>query len=441
MDTLIDALLHDATPAQIAGIPLPESHLAACLHREDEGMFSPDDKQPDVTRSIHVEEVPMPELAPDEVLVAVFASAINFNTVWSAMFRPASTFSFLDYQAKSSEWAARHATDRHVIGSDAAGIIVRKGASVRHWEIGDKVVVSATYTDEQQPGAHADGMLAPSQLAWGYETNFGALSHFAVARATTLLPKPAHLSWEEAASNTLCGMTAYRMLVSERGGAMKQGDVVLVWGASGGLGAYAVQLVKNGGGIAVGVVGSESKRKLAEQLGCDAVINRQELGPETGGIASWRKLGRLIRDQVGEDPHIVFEHVGQETFGASVYVARRGGKVVTCGSSSGYQHSFDNRFLWMKLKRIIGSHGANYQEAWEFNRLVSLGHVVPTLSKVYPLGRTAEATRSVQLNKHVGKVGVLCLAPEEHLGIDNRELREKVGEDRLSLFRRYADAG
>jgi crotonyl-CoA reductase len=212
--------------------------------------------------------------------------------------------------------------------------------------------------------------------------------------------------------------------------------VVLLWGATGGLGGYGVQLVRNGGGIPVGVVGSQEKAELLRRMGCPYVVDRSQLD---GGLADekgWRRLGAEIRRQVGEDPAIVFEHTGRETFGASVYVARRGGAVVTCGSSSGYAHEYDNRHLWMKLKRIIGSHGANYQECHEVNRLISLGMVHPTLSAVYPLEGAAEAARAVQLNQHVGKVGVLALAPSEDLGIEDHALRARIGEDRLRLFRR-----
>jgi crotonyl-CoA reductase len=155
----------------------------------------------------------------------------------------------------------------------------------------------------------------------------------------------------------------------------------------------------------------------------------------------WRALGAAIRKQVGEDPHVVFEHVGKETFGASVFVARRGGSVVTCGSSTGYAHNYDNRHLWMRVKRIIGSHGANYQESVEANRLLELGIVVPTLSRVYPFAEVGEATRAVQRNEHEGKVGVLCLAPEEGLGVEDPLLREQIGEDRLRLFRDHHVSG
>jgi crotonyl-CoA reductase len=107
---------------------------------------------------------------------------------------------------------------------------------------------------------------------------------------------------------------------------------------------------------------------------------------------------------------------------------------VTCGSSTGYQHEFDNRYLWMKLKRIVGSHGANWQESWEATRLISQGAIVPALSRVYPLEQVAEAARLVQLNRHVGKIGVLCLAEREGLGVEDPERRASIGE-RLTLFR------
>jgi crotonyl-CoA reductase len=168
------------------------------------------------------------------------------------------------------------------------------------------------------------------------------------------------------------------------------------------------------------------------------VIDRSALPMGPGGMrdpATWRALGKQIRARAGEDPHIVFEYTGAETFGASVYLARTGGTVVTCGSSSGYEHQYDNRYLWMRLKRIVGSHGANYQEAWEVNRLFGLGLLTPTLSRVYPLDQVGEATRAVQRNEHVGKVGVLCLAPEPGLGVTDPARRAEVGEDRLRLFR------
>lgn len=395
----------------------------------------------DVRSSIRVGEVPMPELAPDEVLLKVMASAINYNTVWSAMFEPIPTFRFLEALGRRGGWDARHDRPYHVIGSDAAGVIVALGSGVRHWSIGDRVVVYPCVIDSQDPASQEDGMLAADQRAWGFETNFGGLAHYTIVKATQLIPKPRHLTWEEAACNTTCAMSSYRMLVSANGAQLKQGDLVLVWGASGGLGAYAIQFIRNGGAIAIGVVGTAEKAAPLERLGCDLILRRDELGLDgLGEVEMGKRVGTEIRRHFGEDPHIVFEHVGRETFGASVYIARRGGTVVTCGSSTGYLHQYDNRRLWMRLKRVIGSHAANWQEAWESNRLIAQGKILPALSKVYRLEQVADAVREVQLNRHAGKVGVLCLAEREGLGIEDPELRASIGEDRLRIFRDFAAA-
>ena len=437
MSELAEAVVNGADADKLAALPLPPTYRAAYLRRDEVDMFAGHTDK-DVRRSLHVGEVPMPDPAPDEAVIAVMAAGINYNTVWSAMFEPLPTFDFLARLGGEGAWGARHDLPRHVIGSDASGVVVRVGTGVRRWSVGDQVVVSPLHVDEQEPAVQDDAMLATAQRAWGFETNFGALGHFALVKASQLLPKPAHLTWEEAACTTLCAATAYRMLVSPHGARMKQGDVVLIWGATGGLGGFASQLVRNGGGIAVGVVSSPEKARVARELGCEVVLDRTELGltgPDLGGPDGWRRLGRAVRQGAGEDPHIVFDYVGRQTFGASVYVARRGGAVVTCGSSSGYEHVYDNRHLWMRLKRIVGSHGANQQEAWETNRLIERGMLVPTLSRVFPLEHAAEATRRVQLNEHLGKVGVLCLAPREGLGVVDHELRERVGEDRLRLLR------
>ncbi len=438
MNVVSEAAPADAQIERLLSREPPSTYLAAHLARADEGIFG-DRADRDVRRSIRVGEVPLPRLAPDEVLLAVMASAINYNTVWSAMFEPIPTFRFLERLGRQGGWEARHDLPHHVIGSDAAGVVVRMGEAVRKWSVGDRVVVYPCAIDHQDPLSQVDGMLAEDQRAWGFETNFGGLAHFAVVKANQLIPKPRHLTWEEAACNTLCAMTAYRMLVSPHGARMKQGDAVLVWGATGGLGAYAIQMIRNGGGCAIGVVSSEGKARLLEELGCDLVLRRDELGLDgLGEVEMGKRVGGEVRRHLGEDPQIVFEHVGRETFGASVYLVRRGGAVVTCGSSTGYMHEYDNRRLWMKLKRVIGSHAANWHEAWEANRLIAQGRIMPALSKVYPLERAGEAAREVQLNRHVGKVGVLCLAEREGLGVEDPQLRASIGEERLRLFRELA---
>lgn len=225
---------------------------------------------------------------------------------------------------------------------------------------------------------------------------------------------------------------------------MKQGDVVLIWGATGGIGAYATQYVLNGGGIPVGVVSSPDKAKILREMGCEAIIDRKAADykfwneDNTHNESEWRRLGGDIRSLVGEDPDIVFEHPGRSTFGASMFVVKKGGTVTTCAATSGYMLEFDNRFFWMRLKKLVGSHFANYREAWEANRLISKGMIQPVLSQVFTLENTGEAAYQVHRNMHEGKIGVLCLAPGEGMGIDNSALRAKIGEKKISLFRRSA---
>ncbi|NML53653.1 crotonyl-CoA carboxylase/reductase [Streptomyces sp. R302] len=441
MDVLAEALLAGAGPEELERHPLPARYTAAHLRASDVDMFTGTEDR-DVRKSLHVGPVPMPEPAPDEVVVAVMAGSVNYNTVWSATFEPKPTFDFLRRYGRRGGDAVRHDQPYHVVGSDAAGVVVRVGAAVRRWHVGDHVVVSCVQVDAEEPATHADAMLGGEQRIWGYETNFGGLAHYSVVRASQLLPKPAHLTWEEAASVMLTAATSYRMLVGDNGARVKQGDIVLIWGATGGLGAFAVQMVKNAGGIPVGVVSSPHKAGLLRRLGCEVVIDRSEVGlggdtapgPERT-VELGKALGREIRRQVGEDPHIVFDFVGRATFGISVFVVRKGGTVVTCGSSTGYDHHYDNRYLWMNLKRIVGSHAANLQEQAECNRLFQLGHLSPVLSRVYPLSEVGEAARLVQENRHTGKVGVLCLAPEEGLGVTDPVLRARLGEDRINPLR------
>jgi crotonyl-CoA reductase len=444
MTQILNAALEGASGDELAALPLPESYRAAVVRRDEQTMFegiASVDKDP--RKSLHVDEVALPELAPDEAYVAIMASSINFNTVWSSIFEPLSTFGFLDRLAKESTWGARHALDYHVVGSDGAGVVLRVGSAVRHWHPGDKVTIHCNHVDDQDPSAHDDSMLAANQRIWGFETNFGGLAEIAVVKANQLMPKPTHLSWEEAAVNALCNSTAYRMLVSPNGAQMTQGDRVLVWGASGGLGAFAVQYVLNGGGTPIGVVSSPEKVAMLKELGVEALLDRRAQNYQfwsdehTQDESEWRRLGKDIRGLVGQDPDIVFEHPGRSTMGASVFVAKKGGVIVTCAATSGYMVEYDNRHLWMKLKTIKGSHFSNYREAWRANKLVCEGKVVPPLSAVFGLDEVGDAAYQVHHNLHEGKIGVLCTAPSEGLGIDDLELREKVGEDRLTIFRRH----
>jgi crotonyl-CoA reductase len=440
---ILEAILAgDTTSEEFAALPVPDEYRAVTVRKDEASMFdgmASRDKDP--RKSLHVDEVATPELGPGEALIAVMASAINYNTVWTSIFEPLPTFGFLERYGRTSPLAKRHDLPYHIVGSDAAGVVLRTGPGVHVWKPGDEVVAHCLSVELEAPEGHNDTMLDPEQRIWGFETNFGGLAQLALVKANQLMPKPTHLSWEEAACPGLVNSTAYRQLVSKNGAAMKQGDVVLIWGASGGLGSYATQFALHGGAIPVCVVSSPEKAAICRSLGAEHVIDRAAEGykfwkdDDNQDPKEWQRFGKRIRELTGgEDPDIVFEHPGRETFGASVYVARRGGTIVTCASTSGFNHSYDNRYLWMNLKRIVGSHFANYREAWEANRLIAKGRIHPTLSKVYSLDDVGQAAYDVHRNLHQGKVGVRCLAPEEGLGVRDQATRARY-EREINRFR------
>ena len=432
MQHILDAIMAGETSSEeYAALELPDSYRAATVHKAEVDMFdgmATRDKDP--RKSLHIDEVPVPELGPGEALVAVMASAINYNTVWTSIFEPVSTFGFLERYGRVSPLAKRHDLPYHIVGSDLAGVVLKTGAGVHAWKPGDEVVAHCLSVELEQPDGHNDTMLDAEQRIWGFETNFGGLAEIALVKSNQLMPKPAHLTWEEAASPGLVNSTAYRQLVSRNGTGMKQGDNVLIWGASGGLGGFATQYALNGGATPICVVSNDEKANICRAMGAELIINRSEedwrfwKDEHTQDPKEWRRLGALIRELTGgEDVDIVFEHPGRETFGASVYAVRKGGIVVTCASTTGYLHQYDNRYLWMSLKRIIGSHFANYRESWEANRLIAKAMIHPTLSKAYRLEDVGQATLDVHRNAHQGKVGVLCLAPQEGLGVRDEQLR------------------
>jgi crotonyl-CoA reductase len=434
---ILDAILAgDTAPEDFGSIALPETYKGITVHKDEVDMFeglASRDKDP--RKSLHLDDVPIPELAPGEALVAVMASAINYNTVWTSIFEPVSTFGFLQRYGRTSPLGKRHDLPYHVVGSDLAGVVVRTGAGVNAWKPGDEVVAHCLSVELERPEGHNDTMLDPEQRIWGFETNFGGLAELALVKTNQLMPKPAHLTWEEAACPGLVNSTAYRQLISKNGAGLKLGDTVLIWGASGGLGSYATQLALAAGATPICVVSSPAKAEICRRMGADLVIDRNAEGyrfwkdENTQDPKEWRRFGARIRELTGgRDVDVVFEHPGRETFGASVYAAKRGGTIVTCASTSGFMHEYDNRYLWMNLKRIVGSHFANYSEAWAANDLISRGLIHPTLSRSYSLDQASQAAFDVHRNLHQGKVGVLCLAPGEGLGVRDAVTRERHRE-------------
>src|SRR5687767_3804088 len=151
--TVIDAALSgSAAPEEIAALPLPTSMRAAVVRRSEIDMFEGlDSRDKDPRKSLHVDEVDIPPLGPNEVLIAPMASALNFNTVWTSIFEPLSTFGFLERFGKESDLGKRHDLDYHIVGSDGSGVVLRTGPGVTKWKPGDRVTIHCNYVDMEAP--------------------------------------------------------------------------------------------------------------------------------------------------------------------------------------------------------------------------------------------------------------------------------------------------
>lgn len=343
--------------------------------------------------AMRIETVERPVAGPGEVVVRVHAAGINYNHIWACLGKPL-PLSRLNPKVSF-----------HIGGSDAAGVISQVGVGVKKWKVGDEVISHPLWACGECGECNGgDPLLCRDRKAWGYETSWGAFGEYALLRSTQLLPKPKALSWEAAASYSLKYFTAYRMLSSRL--TIKPGDVVLIWGAAGGIGSYAVQLCHAANAKPVCVVSNDERRAYCHDLGADLIIDRRQYPELSKGLEAEKEL-RRFRDGIrelthGRDPDVVFEHTGQATFPASVYVAKPRGKVVICGATTGYQLSFDVRYLWTLQKEIIGSHGSNVFEATEAQRLIDSGVIKPTLTRTFDFEQAAEAHELMFRNQAVG---------------------------------------
>jgi crotonyl-CoA carboxylase/reductase len=208
---------------------------------------------------------------------------------------------------------------------------------------------------------------------------------------------------------------------------LQAGHRVLIWGAAGGLGVFATQLCALTGADAVGVVSSEEKGQLIEQLGAVGHINRTNFtgmmrrGGETpdeekARFKESRRFCKTVEEMLGAAPDIVFEHVGKATFPTSVLAVKPFGKVVICGATSGYQLDFDVRYLWMRQKEIIGSHFANAWEANKANELIEESKIRPVLWQTMGFEHVADAHQLLRDNKHLGKIAILVGATKDGQG-------------------------
>ncbi|MEO0943768.1 MAG: crotonyl-CoA carboxylase/reductase [Pseudomonadota bacterium] len=387
---------------------LPENMHAWAIRRERQG-------EPD--QAFQKEVVPVRKPDSHEVVVLVMAAGVNYNGIWAGLGVPISMFDV-------------HKADYHIAGSDASGIVWAIGDKVKNWKVGDEVVIHCNQDDGDDEDCNGgDPMFSPSQRIWGYETPDGSFAQFTTVQAQQLMPRPKHLTWEESACYTLTLATAYRMLFGHHPHELKPGQNVLVWGASGGLGSYAIQLINTAGANAIAVISDEDKRDFVLSLGARGVINRKDFNcwgqlPEvnTEAYKEWfaevRKFGKAIWDITGKGVNVdmVFEHPGEATFPVSTFVVKKGGMVVICAGTTGYNLTMDARYVWMHQKRIQGSHFAHLKQAASANKLMVERRLDPCMSEVFGWSEIPDAHIKMRRNEHKpGNMAVLVQAPQTGL--------------------------
>ena len=327
--------------------------------------------------------MPEPEPGPGEVVLRLKAAALNFNDIWARRGLPRVRIPL-----------------PHVSGTDGAGVVVALGEGVDNVSVGDEVITYPVRACRRCPACLAgEEVFCRRMEIWGFQTGplVGSYAEYAPIQAAQVLPKPPGLSWTEAAATTTSLLSVWRMLVTRA--RTRPGDRVLIFGASGGTGSFAVQLTRVLGGVGIAVTSSDEKEEFCYRMGADHVV-RSDRGDAADLIAAVQAL----TDRRGVD--VVFDHVGETTWEIGIECLRWGGTLVICGATEGFQARTDLRYLWNKQLSLLGSHIGTHREWVQALRLVQEGRIRPPVTETFGLPELVEAQRRMEERRITGKVAV-----------------------------------
>lgn len=327
------------------------------------------------TEKLSYEDIPEPTIGPDEVLVRVKACALNHLDIWIRQGNPAYPIPL-----------------PHVPGSDAAGIVQQVGGQVDSVTIGQRVFVSPGIScwKCEQCLAGRDNMC----LSYGL---VGAKMHGGYAELLrvpfrNVLPIPEKLSFEQAAAFPLVSVTASHMLFTLAG--LQHGETVLIMGAGSGVGSMAVQLAKLAGARVIATVGSDEKFPKAVILGADAVINH------TTEKVSER--AKLLTEGRGVD--VVIEHIGPEVWDTCLDSLARGGRLITCGATTGGEVKLNLRYVFARQLTIKGSYMGTRAELVKAAELMGQGRLISVIDRTFPLEEARAAQELMISRRFFGKI-------------------------------------
>ncbi|MCB9913925.1 MAG: zinc-binding dehydrogenase [Planctomycetes bacterium] len=325
-------------------------------------------------------DVPDPTCAPGEVVLRIEAAALNFNDIWARQGLPRVNLPL-----------------PHVSGTDAAGVVVEVGKDVERVKVGDEVIVYGVNSCRVCPAClRGEEVFCRTMRIWGFQTGpyDGAYAQYAKVQAQQVAPRPTHLTWEEAAATSTSLLSVWRMLVTRA--EAKAGDTVLVWGASGGTGSFALQLCRVLGARAIAVTSSDEKEAFCRTQGAEEVLRSDR-----------DDVHRGVRELTGgRGVDIVFDHVGETVWPISVECLAWGGKLVICGATEGFMPHIDLRYLWNKQLSFLGSHIGTHREWMDCLRLVEQRKVHPPVTQTFALPEYAAAMRAMEERRITGKLAI-----------------------------------
>lgn len=324
---------------------------------------------------LRVAEVPEPHIGVSDVLVRVRACALNHLDLWIRGGMPGVTIPL-----------------PRILGSDIAGEVASVGENVKHLRAGERVLLNPGISCGHCKHCLAgDDNMCREYTLFGYMVD-GGYAEFVKAPQQNVIPIPGGLSFEEAAAIPLVFLTAWHMLMTRA--KVKPGEHVLVLGGGSGVGSAAIQIAKTAGAHVIATAGSEEKLAKAKELGADEVIqhSKQDIAGEV----------RRLTNKRGVD--VVFEHVGQATWDQSLRSLATGGRLVTCGATTGYAANIDIRFLFTRQFSVLGSFMGSKAELYPVLELVRQRKVKPVIDTVLPLERAREAHERLERREQFGKI-------------------------------------
>ena len=320
---------------------------------------------------LQVEEIPVPEPGPDQICVHLKTSALNHLDIWVRNGIPGVPLPI-------------------IMGSDGAGNVCKVGTGVDRFKAGDPVIVQPlVYCNTCRNCQAGKENMCENMGILGESTN-GTNCEFIVLDKKCVQPKPDNISFTEAAAFPLVGQTAYQMLVKRA--EIQPGENVLVWGVGSGVGHMAVQIAKIVGCNVIATAGSDEKCRFATDLGADLVIHHYN-----------DNIAAEVKKFCGK-VDVVFEHVGSATWDVSMKVLSNGGRVVTCGATTGANVSIDLRHLFFKQQTILGSTMGDVDTFTQVIKLVEEGQLKPRVEKTFSLDDIASAHEYLENSEQFGKV-------------------------------------